>query len=432
MSKKLAALALGIALASCSKSPTAPASLPANALDLTGMSWTGYIRINACSSPGHCANFVGAMYPFTLTIAPGATIDATLTAVTPESYTVLMPGTIEADGTHVFRGGVSSNGRVEVRELRVKKDRDAVITGTIDYTSNRNTSDPRTISGVIPSATLQRDLRNPGTAGIPSLNGTWVGTGRTDACTGLNCGFMATPRSFTITIQESADRIAALLDSDLWARKVLELEGSRQADGSVRFTGSWVAEGGNERGEFRHFTVSSDPALGLAGSFEWVETDPRGTTLRTGAILSGSRYVVVRAPGPFQGEWRGDFVPRTCSGDCAVVRLGTPSSLSLVLLQVGATVTGAVIPAAPRSVPVQGTANGTSVALDGESIVDVCLYDWEGPVVCTQRLRSFAVGLDGYGRLTGSFELFREGWQGNLHYRYTITAELRNVVRRLR
>lgn len=429
MKPSLAAVAILFALSgACSKPPAAPAPLPTTSVDLTGTIWTGYIRIDACSSSPGCPNFVGALYPFTLTISRGATVEAAIAGSTPENYTATLPGTIQADGAHVF-SGLSTNGRVEIRELRIRKDRDAVITGTIDYISNRNSGDQRTLSGVIPSATLQRDMQQPGSAGSQTIAGTWSGKGRTDTCTGPICGVApSTIRDFTITIVDSGQRITALLDSDLWARKVMDLEGTRQGDGSVRFVGLWT-DPPTRAGEFRPFTVRTDPERGLTGEFEWVETAPTGTTRRTGVITSASRYVVLRSPGPFQGEWRGEYLPRTCSGDCSVVSFGTPSSFSVVLNQVGPAVSGRVVPS--QGVAVQGSAAGNAVTLDGDTIVEPCLWDWEGSTICTQRVRRLEAHLDEYGRLTGTFELFREGWQGKLHYRYTITAELRNVVHRI-
>lgn len=403
---------------------------PTTAIDRTGAVWTGYLRITSCASREGCAGWAGILFPFTLTIS-GTSIEAKLEGETPERYVVVMPGTIQPDGTHIFSGGRSADGRMEVRELRIVKDRDAVITGTIEYTANANRSDPRAISATIPSATLQRDLRNPGAGGSPTLAGTWYGSGRTDTCQGFSCGNVGTPGSFSITIQESATGVTALLDSDIWARRVVTLGGVRQPDNSVRFAGTWESDDPSRTGEFRHFTVRPDPALGLTGTFEWVDVTQFGTNTRFGVILSASRYVVLRSPGAFQGAWRGDYVPRTCSGDCSVVRIGQPSTLTLTLTQAGATVSGSVNPAAPRSVAVQGTASGSSLAVEGESIVDVCLYDWEGPVVCTQRIRGLVVQVDSFGRMSGTFELFREGWQGSTHYRCTITAELRNVIRRL-
>lgn len=429
--RKLAGVAVFLALTgACSKSPSAPTPLPATSVDLTGAIWTGYIRIDSCSSSApDCSNFVGAHYAFTLAIPRSGALEATLAANTPENYTATMPGTMEPDGTHVFHG-LSTNGRVEIRELRVRKDRDATLTGTIDYISNRNTSDARTFRGAIPSATLQRDLQQPVSGGPQALAGTWAGKGRTDTCTGPVCGVTPSSiRDFTITIVDAGARVTALLDSDLWARKVMDLEGARQADGSVRFSGTW-ADPPTRAGEFRQFTLRTDAQLGLRGEFEWIETAPTGTTRRTGVITSASRYVVYRSPGAFQGEWRGEYVPRSCSGDCSPVSFGTPSSLSMVLTQVGSTVSGRVTPA--QSVTVQGHAASNAVTLDGDTIVESCLWDWEGPTICTQRVRHLDARVDDYGRMTGTFELFREGWQGQLHYRYTITAELRDVVRRLR
>ena len=81
-------------------------------------------------------------------------------------------------------------------------------------------------------------------------------------------------------------------------------------------------------------------------------------------------------------------------------------------------------------VPLDGSISADGATLSGENIVEPCPWDYEGNI-CTQRIRNLSVTVDDFGRMSGTFEYFKEGWSGSLHYRYTITAELRDVIRRL-
>lgn len=432
----VAPLALAVLLVAACSSPTKPTTAEpppaASAPDLADTVWTGYVRITSCISPSGCQSFVNGMYSFTLGIQDtGGGWVAQLESNTPDGYHANLSGRLEHDGTFVFSGG-SSDGRVTVQQLTLRKDRVAGLSGVMHYTAGPPPGyqdETRTFDAVIPSAVAGRDLRQPGPGDSLEMAGTWAGTGRVDACAGAVCArqIPSDPHPFSIAVKSTGGGFSALLVSDIFFRTVAHLTGMTQPDGTVKFAGPSDSDDPVLGGEFRFLTLRVDPSLGLSGKFEFVWRAPVGNTTFDGTILSAARAASFGVVQPFQGYWSGDYIPRSCVGDCALHELNrhTPQSLQLVLSEAGASVQGEAL-----GVPVSGTAMGNTLSLQGERIVEPCLWDWEGRT-CTQRLTRFSATLDEFGELHGSLEYFEEGWAGQLHYRYTVTADLGNVVRQL-
>ena len=69
------------------------------------------------------------------------------------------------------------------------------------------------------------------------------------------------------------------------------------------------------------------------------------------------------SPGPFQGDWRGSKMPRTCSGDCSVVSFNTPSTFRWCSRRSDPLSRAESFHS--QSVTVQGSAAGNAVTLDG-------------------------------------------------------------------
>jgi hypothetical protein len=427
-----------LVVAGCS-SPTKPTSAEpfppvVSSPDLADTVWTGYVRITSCTSPSGCQGFVNAMYAFTLGIEnTGGTWTADLDSSTPGAYQARLTGHLEADGTFVF-SGTSSDGHVTVQRLTLRKDAVAGLSGAMQYSAGPPAAygdgdETLAFDAVIPSAVAGRDLGRPGPGDSLEIAGTWAGTGRVDACTGAVCAqrLPSDPHPFSLTVTQTGDRVSALLVSDIFFRTVAHLTGTPQPDGTVRFAGPSDSDDPAVGGDFRFFTVRVDPSLGLSGKYEFLLRAPVGVTTFEGTILSAARAVSIGVVQPFQGYWSGDYIPRACAGDCAHFELdrAVPHELQLVLSQAGPSVQGEVL-----GVPVSGTATGNTLSLQGERIVDPCVWDFEGRT-CTQRVTRFSATLDGFGELHGSLEYFEEGWAGQLHYRHTVTADLANVVRHL-
>jgi hypothetical protein len=429
-------LALTVLLTAACSSPTKPTPaetpLAAAAPDLADTVWTGYVRITSCTSASGCESFVNGMYAFTLRIEnTGGGWAAQLESTTPDAYRATLSGRLEPDGTFVFSGG-SPDGRVNVQQLTLRKDAVTGLRGAMHYSAGPPPGyqdETRTFDAIIPSAVAGRDLSQPGPGASLEMAGTWAGTARVDTCAGAICSqhLSSDPHPFSITVKQTGGGFSALLVSNIVFTTVAHLTGTPQPDGTVTFSGHSDSDGGPLGGDFPFFTLRVDPSLGLSGKFQFIWEAPVGNTTFNGTILSASRAASFGVVQPFQGYWSGDYVPQSCVGDCALHELNrhTPQSFQLVLSQAGASVQGDAL-----GVPVTGTAAGNALSLQGERIVEPCLWDWEGRM-CTQRLTKFSASLDEFGELHGSLEYFEEGWAGQLHYRYTVTADLANVVRQV-
>jgi hypothetical protein len=423
-----------------SRSPTAPTR--AEPLALSG-TWTGFIKLVSCPSSPSCDGYHTNLAPFMLMIEESqGTWRGTVEVRVPLPFKLDLTGTRQSDGTVLFSGATVSptvtQPRATISALRVEADSQRGITGSIDYTWRDigQSARDQPFTGEIPSASRGATLPPDDAATL--AGGTWTGEIRFDGCSGSPCGVVGFGTSYQLVVRNAGrGSVNALLRLEL-EQIVVDLAGPTEADGSVRFSGSFQSAGPTnftQRVDITHFVVRPDGGTGLTGSFEYTSesTSPYGSqvAVRTGRILSGTRRTVTASPGDFQGSFRGAVAVRHCDGDCEYAKLGAEMDSQWNFVQTGTSVTGQLLLWIGGSmfVPLTGVASGAQLRASGEAARATCQAEYDSAPACSERIRDLSVTVDEFGRLRGTFEYAREGFSGFRRYRYTAAMEFWTVIR---
>ena len=326
-----------------------------------------------------------------------------------------------------------TSSRATIDALRVRADLQRGLTGSINYTwrDSGSTGIELSFTGEIPSASLGGSLPPDQAASL--AGGTWTGETRLETCSGAPCGTIPLAGSYQLVVRDSGAGSYGALLSLQPGGIVADLSGTPEADGSVRFTGSFQSAGTVnflQRADITRFVVRPDGREGLTGSFEYASYVADSFAIRTGSILSGRRGTVTISPGDFQGVFRGDVAVRHCTGDCDRARPGEEFEATWSLAQARSSIVGQVqIQGASMTVPLAGSAAGGQLRASGEVSVATCQADFDSSPTCSQRIRELSATIDQFGRLRGTFEYSRDAFSSFRHYSYTAVFEFWTVVK---
>jgi hypothetical protein len=268
------------------------------------------------------------------------------------------------------------------------------------------------------------------------LEGMWVGTAQLLTCAGPACTSSISqpepPRRFSLTVLDERPGFVALLDLDVRVHLVLEVIGTQGPDGLVTFKGSLRPVNLSQTADVDAFEVRLDPATGLSGTFTYRLLWPSGTTTVTGRIVSAERRLLSSLR-DFGGQWSGDFVVtdlQQCVGPC--MKVGSDSRLNLTLSQSGTGLSGQAL--VFHTLPVVGTVTGVSALIDGERPPTSCGYPgFDVTTVCVETIHNLQISLDRFGRMIGTLEYAREGWNGSSggpsYYSQRVRGVLSNLLR---
>ena len=113
---------------------------------------------------------------------------------------------------------------------------------------------------------------------------------------------------FTLTVTRTGDSYSARLVTEPW-NLVTTLQGSREADGLLRFSGSAGPANSILIGaEFRDFLVREDPQLGLAGTFSYTTLHADGPSATITAVIPSATVGAeppASAAQSLEGTWTG-------------------------------------------------------------------------------------------------------------------------------
>jgi hypothetical protein len=272
-----------------------------------------------------------------------------------------------------------------------------------------------------------------------ALVGMWTGTAQVLTCAGRACSPWVTqpepPRRFSLTVIEDAGQYVALLDLDVRVHFVLEVAGTRQPDGTIRFTGSHDDPIGSTRDvDVDAFDVRIDPLTGLAGEFTYRLHWNTGPSEITGRIVEATRRSIESIRN-FDGVWIGQFVTtaiRRCDGTCNWTVGGANR---LILSLTGNTAAGGRA-TVWSSFPVSGSTAGATALLAGQSpTVSPCPNPGiDAILICAESIRDLSLSIDRFGRLVGTLDYARDGWSGGStslarYYAVDVSGTLLDVVR---
>ena len=399
------------------QAPVSPAAPDPPVVAPRTTSYTGHYRMTSCLG---CDSWGGTYWRFTLTVSQvGDTCTARM-SLEPWMLQATLTGVRRSDGALDMTGTAGPVSSLvlgaEFKDVVVREDPALGLVGTFTYTTLAPTGPGATILAEIPSATSGQAPPIAGTAA-----GFWTGDGRDDQVCQSDWGCGAP--TFGLQIVEEAGSYKAFWDyKGRGGRIALALAGTKADSGDLVFQGSLPgpADVTNANVAVQRLAVRVDPSGVLTGDYDY--TQDLGYTARrfTGALLSGTRSVVTLSPGPFEGEWEGRFVERTCVGDCPYFHVST-GGLELALNQVGAAVTGEVL----REFPVSGTASGTSLVLEGGRENPGCTAKHGG--TCSEHLRIVVTSIDRWGVMSGTAEHTDNG----PYERSTLSGELWCMTRQI-
>lgn len=422
-SSKSAALGLILFISACGSptrpSPASPAVPDTPAVTTKTIIYTGNYLMTSC---GGCASWEGQFWRFTLTITQvGDTYSARM-QTEPWNLDAALTGVRRPDGMLVFSGSagpVSGNPLMlgaEFRDVIVREDAELGVAGTFTYTTLKPDG-----PGAVITATISSGSGGPAAPPMPSVSGAWSGSARHSGT--CSSDFGTCDLTYSLLVVQEGQSYAAFWDFDAGPRIALVLTGS-DAGGSIVLQGSAAGPDGiapDRNVDVRRLALRVGSSGSLAGEYDYTVRQGSFTRNVTGVLLSGARRVIEVSPGPFHGEWKGDYVTRTCSGDCQSFRVST-SGLPLTLTQAGAVVQGQYA----SEFTLSGTASGTSLVLEGGDQTPNCVAKHGGP--CTERLRIVITSIDQWGVMSGTVEYT---WNGKFDLSVK-TGELWRMARQVR
>lgn len=446
--------AFALLASSCGTSaPSAPAPVTmvpvaSAATQLTG-TWNGLARVMSCSDSkfGNC-DYLDPYSGFAFTLAK--TEDGwsgTVEFEEPTRATVEVVGVEAPDGRSVTLSGATTptaddGWMATVSSLRLEPDAGNGLVGTMSYAYRHAGPSARTVTltGSITSAARgPAPVRWDNSSSVPSnVDGTWRVSTLIESCSHWLTGPCANPSpdpsALTLVIRGSTTTSPRAV-VEFPVNVVAELSGTREADGSLRFTGSGESPWDSFfRVDVSELVVRADAGAGLTGRFAYdrqhsaTRNHPAGVASASGTITSAKRGDFAFSPGPFHGSWSGDVLIDVClAGDCSPIQVGGTRTLRLALTQSGPTVVGSMH-LLGLSIPLAGTASGESVRLDGDIVPSQCseisMYSYQ----CGQHVRNSTLTLDDFGRITGAMDYTFDGSNGATPYSYTIRLVFVAVV----
>jgi hypothetical protein len=407
--------------------------------------WNGLARVTSCSDSqfGNC-DYLDPFSGFTFILA--RTTDGwsgTVEFEEPTRTTVEVVGVESPDGRSVTLSGstapTAAHGwMATVSSLRLEPDAGNGLVGAISYTYRHAGPSARTVTltGSITSAARGQASF---TADNPSnVDGTWRVATLIESCSHWLDGSCARsspdPSAMTLVIRGSATTSPRAV-VEFPVNVVADLVGTRESDGSIRFTGSGESPWSSfYRVEVSELVVRADAAAGLTGRFAYARhhsatsNHPAGVSSAAGSLTSATRGDFAFSPGRFHGAWSGDVLVQTClAGECSALRVGSTRALSLSLVQAGASVEGSVH-LLGLSIPLAGTAAGDTVRLTGDMVPSQCHEISMYTQQCGQHVRNATLTLDDFGRVTGTMDYTFDGSNGVTPFSYTVTLVFVSVV----
>jgi hypothetical protein len=415
----------------------------ANAATQLVGTWNGLARLTSCSDSqfGNC-DYLDPFSGFTFILAK--TTDGwsgTVEFEEPTRATVEVVGVESPDGRSVTLSGATTptaahGWMATVSSLRLEPDPGNGLVGAISYTYRHAGPSVRTVTlaGSITSA-----ARGPASfKSDDPVDGTWRVATLIESCSHWLDGPCARssldPSAMTLVIRGSTTTSPRAV-VEFPVNVVADLVGTREADGSIRFTGFGESPWSSfYRVDVSELVVRADAAAGLTGRFAYARqhsatnNHPAGVSSAAGSLTSATRGDFALSPGPYHGAWSGDVLVRTClTGDCSPLRVGGTRTLRLSLTQAGSSVVGSVH-LLGLSIPLAGTAAGDTVRLEGDMVPSQCHEISMYMQQCGQHVRNSTLTLDDFGRVTGAMDYTFDGSNGVTPFSYTVTLVFVSVV----
>jgi hypothetical protein len=399
-------------------SPDAPHVPDAPQVAVKTASYFGHYRMTSCQG---CAVWEGQFWSFTLIITRSDDAYSARMHLDPWALDANLTGTRRSDGTLLLAGSAGPvSGMVlgaEFRDVIVREDPALGLTGSFAY----NTLGPNGPGGAITAEIRSASVGSP--SPVPqNVAGTWSGHGRhSGTCQAdLGCG---DPTFGLIVVDEGGSYVAFWDYKSETGRIAIVLNGVATGNGSILFQGATPGPAGISGWAVtvRRLAIMVDSSGVMTGDYDYAQDHGPATTSATGVLFGGSRRERDFSPGPFDGDWEGDFVQRTCTGDCPFFYVGM-GGLPLTLTQAGSSVQGQP---GRQPLALSGTASGTSVVLEGASENPNCVAKHSGP--CTEKFRITVTSVDRWGRMSGTVQHTYNG----PYELSTYAGEIWNVARQV-
>ena len=406
----LAALALACGGPGPSPSPTAPGPPAVNST-----TYTGQYRMTSC---GSLCGYVGAGWPFTLTITRNGDARTVVLKTEPWGLEATLSGQEQPGGVLVLKGtapGVSSAVTGADFDIVIKEDAAQGLSGSFSYLARRTGQPNMSVTAEIVSASV--------TAPTPvsqDFSGTWVTSGRherlctsewgcTDPSLGIflvrqGAGYAGLAQLRTLGTQRMSIGVTGTVEG-----------GALVLRGSVPKSPGQLLDIGQE---VTRLALRILPSGEIAGDYELAEYQGSISHANRGALFGGSRRPNAPAAS-LNGEWYGWVLHESCTGDCRSLH---SSNFRVTLTQSGSSVQGMYA----TEFPMAGTVSGATFVVEGGDTTPGCVA--KSGTVCSESLRFVITGIDEWGMLSGTAS---HTWNGKFEV-YTKTGRLWNYSRQIK